>query len=89
MLSSVHSMGLAGIEVDHPDMDEFDKAEAWRIATEIGLYRSGGADHTGLTGNNMKRGDEPNSRNVTPYDADVENGAEKEDFEAIVARRFG
>lgn len=88
-LPELVQMGLGGVEVDHPDMDEYDKTEAGRLADELGLYRSGGTDHTGLMGNNMKRGDEPDRKSVTPYTDDVENGATKEEFEALLARSLG
>jgi len=88
-LTELVKMGLGGVEVDHPDMDEYDKRQARQFALENGIYRSGGTDHTGLMGNNMLRGDEPNNKNVTPYDADVENGIEQEEFEAILQRKFG
>lgn len=82
-------MGLMGVETDHPDMDAHDMEEAERFADELGLYRSGGTDHTGILGNNMKRGDQPNRTCIVPYDADVENGAEKADFEALLHRTLG
>ena len=82
-------MGLGGVETDHPDMDEHDKAEARRIAQELGLYRSGGTDHTGLLGNNMSRGDIPGGSEITPYDADVENGADQDEFMELLSRSRG
>lgn len=87
-LPDLRAMGLGGVEVDHPDLTEEDSAEANRIAQELGLYCSGGTDHTGLLGNSMKRGNGAVLTNIplVPYDADVSNGATREAFEAIKAR---
>lgn len=40
-------MGLNGIEVSHPDMDEQTVALALEAAREFNLYHCGGTDHTG------------------------------------------
>ena len=87
-LPELAAMGLGGVEVDHPDLTEEDSAEANRLAQELGLYYSGGTDHTGLLGNSMKRGNGAVLTNIplVPYDADVSNGATREAFEAIKAR---
>lgn len=87
-LPDLRAMGLGGVEVDHPDLTEEDSAKANRLAQELGLYCSGGTDHTGLLGNSMKRGNGAVLTNIplVPYDADVSNGATREAFEAIKAR---
>lgn len=86
-LPELAAMGLGGVEVDHPDLTEEDSAEADRLAQKLGLYRSGGTDHTGLMGNSMKRGSGAVLKNIplVPYDADVSNGASREAFEEIKA----
>lgn len=90
-LPALHALGLAGVEVDHPDLDEYDAAEAIRLANELGMYKSGGTDHTGVLGNNMKRGAGAvlNWIPLIPLNTDVENGVEQSDFEAILARKLG
>lgn len=90
-LPALHKLGLGGVEVDHPDLDAFDAAEAVRIADELGLYKSGGTDHTGVLGNNMKRGAGAvlNWIPLIPLNADVENGVDQADFEAMVSRKLG
>lgn len=87
-LPELAAMGLGGVEVDHPDLTEEDSAEANRLAQELGLYCSGGTDHTGLLGNSMKRGNGAVLTNIplVPYDSDVSNGATREAFEEIKAR---
>ena len=90
-LPGLAAMGLGGVEVDHPDLTEYDSAEAIRLANELGLYQSGGTDHTGLLGNSMKRGAGVVLTYIplVPYDADVSNGATQEAFEEIRGRRRG
>lgn len=43
-------MGIDGLEAWHPDLTEAEKAEAYRIGLEKGVYLSGGSDHSGLCG---------------------------------------
>lgn len=43
-------LGIDGIEVWHPDLNESEFPEALRIAMENNLYISGGSDHSGLCG---------------------------------------
>jgi len=90
-LPALAAMGLGGVEVDHPDIDEHDAAEAIRFAREFNLYQSGGTDHTGLLGNSMKRGAGVvlSSIPLTPFDADVSNGTTQEAFEEIRNRVQG
>lgn len=87
-LPELAAMGLGGVETDHPDLTEFDSAEAVRFARELDLYRSGGTDHTGLLGNSMKRGSGAVLKSIplVPFDTDVSNGATREAFEEIKAR---
>ncbi len=87
-LPQLAAMGLGGVEVDHPDLTEWDSAQAIRLAGELELYQSGGTDHTGLLGNSMKRGSGAvlKSTPLVPYDADVSNGTDREAFEEIKAR---
>jgi hypothetical protein len=39
--------GLVGIEVDHPDQDATDRAEAAGLARELGLVATGSSDYHG------------------------------------------
>ena len=90
-LPQLAAMGLGGVEVDHPDLTEYDSAEAIRLADELGLYQSGGTDHTGVLGNSMKRGGGIVLKYMPliPFDTDVSNGADQEAFEAIQNRVKG
>lgn len=90
-LPELAAAGLGGVEVDHPDLTQHDAAEAVRMAEKLNLYQSGGTDHTGLLGNNMKRGNGAVLKNVPliPYDTDVSNGATREAFEEIRDRVKG
>ena len=49
-IDALIEMGIDGMEVWHPDLTEEEKAEAYRMAVEKGLYVSGGSDHSGLCG---------------------------------------
>lgn len=42
--------GIEGMEVWHPDLNEEERVEAYKIALQKGLYVSGGCDHSGLCG---------------------------------------
>lgn len=90
-LPALQALGLNGVEVDHPWLDDYDRAEAVRLADELGLYKSGGSDHYGLLGNCMKRGPGQilSSKPRIPFDADVENGITQEEYEVIVNRKLG
>ena len=78
-LAALHACGLMGVEVDHPD-----------LTPELGLYQSGGTDHTGWLGNSMKRGAGiPGHEPLVPYDADVSNGATQDGWEQILHRSLG
>lgn len=89
-LPALHELGLNGVEIDHPQLNDYDRAEAERLADELNLYRSGGSDHYGLLGNSMKRGNGSIlSKKPQPYTADVENGITLEQFETILNRKLG
>ena len=90
-IPALKALGLGGVEVDHPDLTEYDAAEALRLAHELELYQSGGTDHTGLLGNSMKRGGGTvlGAAPLIPYDADVSNGATETAFREIQQRAKG
>ena len=91
-LPDLMKIGLGGVEACHPDIDEQDEREARAFAKAHRLYTTGGTDHTGLMGNNMKRGNgeenEPGGP-LIPYNVDVSHGATKEEFDALKARIYG
>ncbi|MDY3286272.1 MAG: PHP domain-containing protein [Eubacteriales bacterium] len=68
-------LGLLGIEVCHPDLDETDEKLAREAAAAYGLYRSGGSDHSGVMGGCCP-----------PYTAEGAWGADEEDFMAMARR---
>ena len=49
-LDELIEMGLEGVEVWHADMSEEERARAYKLALEKGLFISGGSDHSGLLG---------------------------------------
>lgn len=86
-LPELASLGLGGVETDHPSMTADAVREATRLAAELGLCPSGGSDHYGILGNSTKRG--PNPRRIypnTPEHLDVSNGATREEYEEIRRR---
>ncbi len=70
-------MGLKGIEVSHPDIDEKSSVDAAKLAKEYGLYTSGGTDHTGALG--VCAGG---------YCVPALHGVSEEEFNAIIERRL-
>lgn len=71
-------LGLNGIEICHPNIDEETSHLAEEAASVYNLYRSGGTDHTGpMSGCNGK--------NAIP----VFNGIDEEDYVIIKERRLG
>lgn len=85
-------LGLGGVEACHPDIDADDEREARAFAAAHRLYTTGGTDHTGLLGNNMKRGNGAANNPkgpLIPFDTDVSHGATQEEFEALKARIYG
>ena len=47
-LATLKDLGLAGIEVDHQDHSEADRAELRAIAADLDLVVTGSSDHHGL-----------------------------------------
>lgn len=71
-------LGLNGIEICHPQIDEETSKLAEEAAKTYNLYRSGGTDHTGpMSGCNGK--------NAIP----AWNGVSEEDYTIIKERRLG
>lgn len=71
-------LGLNGIEISHPDIDEETQSLAIESAKAYNLYISGGTDHTGpMSGCNGK------------HAIPVFNGISEEDFEIIKNRKLG
>ena len=90
-LPELARMGLGGVEVDHPDLTPEDSAQAIRLAEKLGLYQSGGTDHTGILGNNMKRGNGMVLKHapLIPFDTDVSCGISQEAFQKLQNRVNG
>ena len=83
-LPDLARFGLNCVEYDHPDIDESDTADALRYARELGLFVSGGTDHTGRLSNcPTQRGDPPGEQKLCSYAADVTCGVTKEEFDAL------
>ena len=71
-------LGLNGIEISHPNIDEETSKLAIEAAQTYNLYRSGGTDHTGpMSG--------CNGVNAIP----VFNGISEDDYEIIKSRKLG
>ena len=53
-IAALAGAGLAGLEVDHPDHDEAERARLRVLATDLGLVITGGSDdHGDLTGHRL------------------------------------
>jgi 3',5'-nucleoside bisphosphate phosphatase len=53
-IAALAGAGLAGLEVDHPDHDEAERARLRAIAADLGLVTTGGSDdHGDLTGHRL------------------------------------
>ena len=71
-------MGLNGIEVSHPNMDEQTVALALEAAREFNLYHCGGTDHTG-----------PMSGCGGKLAVPVFSGITEEEYTTLTERRLG
>jgi sugar phosphate isomerase/epimerase len=47
VVAAMATAGLVGIEVDHPDHDEDDRAHAAGLAADLGLVPTGSSDYHG------------------------------------------
>ena len=80
LIDDLIAMGIAGMEVWHPDLPQSEREKAYQIALEKNLYISGGTDHSGLCDNAYERyaGEENNPHFIprmsagTTYDYFVE-----------------
>jgi predicted metal-dependent phosphoesterase TrpH len=53
-IAALAGAGLAGLEVDHPDHDEAERARLRVLAADLGLVTTGGSDdHGDLTGHRL------------------------------------
>ena len=53
-IAALAGAGLAGLEVDHPDHDEAERARLRAVAADLGLVTTGGSDdHGDLTGHRL------------------------------------
>ena len=77
-LSELLDMGLNGIEVSHPDLNDETARLAEEAAATYKLYRSGGTDHTGAM-----------SGCGGSYAIPVYNGVTEEEYFTIRERRLG
>jgi predicted metal-dependent phosphoesterase TrpH len=71
-------LGIQGIEVCHPMLDEEDEKMFRRKAEQLKLYKTGGTDHTGPMGGCMGS-----------YAVPAIHGALEDDYMAIKERRYG
>ena len=78
LVGELVDMGLNGIEVCHPDLDEETSRAAAEAADAYRLYRSGGTDHTG-----------PMSACGGALAVPVFHGAAEEEFFTIKERKLG
>ena len=78
LVGELAEMGLNGIEVCHPDLDEESESLASAAADAYKLYRSGGTDHTG-----------PMSGCGGALAIPAFHGITEEEFATIKSRRFG
>lgn len=92
-LPELHNAGLNCVEYDHPDIDNFDAAEARAFALSHGMYLAGGTDHTGQLSNYPEqRGDPPHMKESAFLQSlanDVRCGATEEEFLALCQRVYG
>lgn len=66
LLPGLYDLGLRGAEYSHPDIDAADTAAVLLFASSHpDFYLTGGTDHSGLPGNSMLRGDQPNRKTET------------------------
>jgi 3',5'-nucleoside bisphosphate phosphatase len=63
VIRSMARAGMAGLEVDHPDHDEAERAHGLRLADELGLLVTGSSDYHG-TGKPNRLGDHTTSPEV-------------------------
>lgn len=74
--------GLMGVEIDYEDASEEESRAADALATELGLYKTGGSDHSGILGGMEwdpgKPGVDPDMR-----------GVGREDFMKLYRRELG
>ncbi len=95
-LDKLYALGLSGVECDHPEISDKDKAASRDFAEKHSLYISGGTDHIGRLGDYTdKRGDKPyahelaSDRFYCPLTYDARNGITKEEFDRIKIRIYG
>ena len=50
LIEELVKLGADGLEVWHPELDEEERAKAYKIALDNDLFVSGGCDHSGLCG---------------------------------------
>lgn len=72
-LAGLARLGLAGIEVDHPDHDEADRAELRGIAADLGLLTTGASDYHG-TNKVLRLGQESTDPDVLQRIIGLSNG---------------
>ena len=79
--------GLSGIETWHADHSDEEAVKAEKLAAELGLYESGGTDHSGLMGGQYKYY-EGTAENPY-YIPSMKYGVSKENFIKIKERKLG
>lgn len=79
-------LGVWGLEVWHPDLTAEEIPEALRIARDMGLYISGGSDHSGLCGGQYSFFEDYTKCEF--YIPELSAGTTREMFEEIKERRL-
>ena len=78
LVEELVGLGLNGIEVCHPNLDDETSRASWEVAQAYRLYHSGGTDHTG-----------PMSGCEGPHAIPAFHGISEEEFWTIRERRLG
>jgi hypothetical protein len=86
LLEELIPEGLDGVEVWHADMSARERARAYEMALERGLYISGGEDHSGLCGGQYKFHSNP--KETRHWAEPCSLGTTKEFFEEIRDCKF-
>ena len=86
LIDALVEKGIDGMEIWHPLLDDKERAEAYKIALDRGLYASGGSDHSGYCGGTYMEVDDPKD---SPHYIDMmSSGTTKEHFDEIKNRKI-
>ena len=80
-------LGIDGVEVRHPSVPEEKQAEIRAVAGKLGLYVSGGSDHSGLCGGYYSSFPDEGSLKASGfYTPPCEAGVSREEFDRLRLR---